>query len=146
MIGWLRDARDATGIILFSCMCLVGLMVIVGGLSWAGIEISNAMSNSTAKSTGNAQVKRDTDSGANQEVVSAVFSQLHEQIAQYQAEIKQQKTPPPVVGSLQAEQLTALEQTCQTAVQQYNADVETNTMGGLLPVGWPKSYPYTSCE
>lgn len=142
MIGHLRDLRDAVGVIVFTGACVLAALIVGGGITWAVVATTTV----TSKSAGNAQVKRDTNGGTNQEVVSAVFSQLHEQVARYQAEIKQQKTPPPAAGSLQAEQLTALEQTCQTAVQQYNADVETNTMGGLLPVGWPTSYPYTSCE
>lgn len=142
MIGRLRDLRDGLGAVAFVTACILGTMVIIGGLTWAGIEISSALS----KPAGNAQVNRDTNSGANQEQASATFHQLHEQIAQYQAEIQQAKTPAPAAGSLAAEQLTALEQTCDAAVQQYNADAGTNTMAPYLPAGFPSSYPYTTCD
>jgi hypothetical protein len=132
MIGYLRDIRDGLGVAVFTVICILGAMAVIGGLTWAGIGISNAVSNSTAKSIGNAQVKRDTDSGANQEAASGIFNQLWTQIQGYETQLKQAKA-----AGTDATDLTALEQTCDQAVGQYNSDLGTITLSPYVPAHLP---------
>lgn len=131
-IGQLRDVRDALGVTIFTALAIVVLMALVGGLTWAGIEISNAVSNSTAKSVGAAQVKRDTNNGTNQETASATFNQIWTQILSYEDQVKQAKA-----AGMDPGDLLALEQTCDGVVQQWNADTQTLTMQPYVPAGKP---------
>jgi len=141
VIGRLREVRDATGAVVFGGIVVGTAVVVIGGLTYGGIEISNAISNSTAKSTGNAQVKRDTNSGANQEQASATFNQLYYSVEGYEYQIKQA-----TVTGMDSTDLVALQQTCQLAVEQYNSDANTITMRPYIPAGDPDNISLTVCN
>lgn len=107
--------------------------IIVGasvGLTFAGIQLDTWLS----KPAGNAQVTRDTNDGTDQEESSAIFAQL---IGEIQGDQGKMATDVQI-GNLTAAALVNSD--CLTAVQQYNADAQTDTLGPNLPAGDPTSY------
>lgn len=124
---------------------IVLTVVVVGacvGVSLGAIELHAWMS----KPAGNAQVTNDTNNGTNQESSSGIFAQLLTTINGDEYKIKQGAKTHPAEGSDEANAITLDSADCVAAVDQYDADTQTDTMRPNLPYGDPTTVSEDVCD
>jgi hypothetical protein len=138
----IKAMTSAIGGVLTAVILIVVVVGACVGITLGGIELNAWLS----KPAGNAQVTTDTNNGTNQEASSGIFAQLLTTISGDEYKIKQGAATHPADGSDEANAIALESADCVAAVDQYNADAQTDTMRPNLPYGDPTSISEDVCN
>jgi cytoskeletal protein RodZ len=137
-----REAAESAGYLLIGAVVLVVIAFIIGALVWAlGVFSSGTK--------GRGDVIKQNNSSTNQIQAQAEFNKLWGDIQSYHADITASaaalaKNPG---DAYQQSVLTAQQQICRSAVQEYNADTVNTTMREWRPAADPAAVdPTLECE
>jgi len=137
-----RDAAEGVGIAFIATVTAVVFAIVIGSGLWAfGVF--------TSGTRGHGDVIKQNNSGSNQIAAQAEFNRLwgdiqadHDNIQAAAATLKASPS-----DAYQQSVLTAEQQTCRTAVQQYNADTADTTLKEWRPADDPAHIDSaTECE
>ncbi len=137
-----RDAAEGTALAFIAVVTLIVLAAIIGGGLWAfGVF--------TSGTRGHGDVIKQNNSGSNQIAAQAEFNRLWGDIQADHANIA--STAAALHASpgdaWQQSVLTSQQQTCRTAVAQYNADTADTTLREWRPAADPATIDSdTECE